>query len=63
MTTIARRIATQLVNQNHSARRGPWTVVTARATGMWMRLGAIVAAGQLGPDPETEISRWSGGRI
>jgi len=31
----------------------------------WLRAGfaEIAAAGQLGPDPETEIGRWTGARV
>jgi len=64
MTAIARRTATQPIHQNPPrARRSPWSAVIAGTAQIRAKLVALAAAGQLGPDRETEISRWTGGRI
>ncbi len=64
MTAIARRTAMQPVHQNAShARRSWWSVLTDGTARVRAKLVALAAAGQLGPDPETEISRRTGGRV
>ncbi len=64
MTAIARRTATQSNQQNPPhARRLGWSAVIAATSQVRAKLVAMAAAGQLGPDRETEISRWTGGRV
>lgn len=64
MTTIARRTTTQPAHQDAwHARRGRWSVFIAGTARVRAKLVGMAAAGQLGPDRETEISRWTGGRV
>jgi hypothetical protein len=64
MTTITRPATEQvrLATLRDLVRR--WAAAVAAAA-RWLRaeIAEIGAAGQLGPDPEIEIGRWTGARV
>jgi hypothetical protein len=37
--------------------------ITKPARWLWAKAADAAFAGQLGPDPETEIGRWTGARV
>jgi len=64
MTTITRPATEQARRVTlRDLLRGSAAAVAATARWLRAKIIDIAAAGQLGPDPETEMGRWTGARI
>ena len=64
MTAITRTSTEQVRRTMLRRLAQQWAAAVARpARWLWAKGADAAAAGQLGPDPETEIGRWTGARV